>query len=468
MTDADPREEIDTLRSRLRSDGDDARYVQFDADRDHLLRMSDNIRKVPKQIGEFRHLKLLRHTSRMAALAPPPTVADFEENDEAADAGVETEADVEELLDEHGLLGLTLKYRAAAEALTSWIHDEYSNEHTNQDYRTALRSFGRYRQKRDDPPPSLDWISTDTSNNFDPVPSERDLLKYDADVVPMIDACHNARDEALIALQFEAGLRGGELYDLRVGDVFDAEHTTGVHVDGKTGERTVHLRLSVGSLYDWLDRHPAGDVSDAYLWSKLNTSERPSYNTFLNYFKNAAERAGVSKAVTPTNFRKSNARWLILRGFAQKRIEQRQGRKPGSDHTARYIAEFNEESNELAYLETFDVDVGSKEPASSEVEEIECDRCGRLNPGHRDYCNRCRFALSDAAAAEVEAARPPEFDVTWEDHPGDENYLNWYLNTLVSGNLNERVKVAEMYLRQLPAECEVEKVSAPTVENVRE
>jgi len=389
MADTDPREEVDTLRDRLKSG---ERYVQFDADRDHLLRMSDNIRLVPSEIGDHRHLKLLRHTSRMAQLAQPPTVSDFEENDEAAAASVETEADVEALLDEQGLLGLTLEYRAATDAIVRWIHAEYDNEHTNQDYRTALRSFGRYRRKQEEPPETLAWIPTGTSNDFDPTPSERDLLTQD-EVEAMLDVCHNDRDRALIALQFEAGLRGGELYDLRVGDVFDSEHAVGIHVDGKEGQRTVHLIWSVPHLQDWLGEHPAGDNDDAWLWSKLSGGGRPSYTTWLNYFKGAAGRADVQKDVTPTNFRKSNTRWLIKRGMKTPRIEDRQGRERGSEHTARYLATFGDESNELAFARAMGVDVDGDDPEDEEVAPVTCPRCGSQVPRNRDFCADCRFSM---------------------------------------------------------------------------
>ncbi|PGF16206.1 integrase [Natrinema sp. CBA1119] len=422
MTDADPREEVDTLRERLRSNGEDARYVQFDADRRHLLKFSDNIRLVPSEIGEHRHLKLLRHCSRMAALVTPPSVEDFEDNDEGAD--VVDEDDVKELLEQQGLLGLALEYRAVAEAIVRWINSEYTNEHTNQDYRTALRSFGRYRLKKDEPPGTLTWIPTGTSNDFDPVPSERDLLTYD-DLQDMVGAARNPRDKALFAVQFEAGLRGGELYDLHVGDVFDSDHSIGLHVDGKEGERTVHLISSVPYLQRWLDDHPASEDDQAYLWSKLSSPDRPSYNTYLNYFKNAAGRVEISKTVTPTNFRKSNTRWLVTQGFSTARIEDRQGRKRGSEHTARYMARFGDESNENAYARMHGLDVETDEPA--DTGPIECPRCHRETPREKDFCMWCHNALSleatekvddvdnDMAESIAESATDEDVDVDPED-----------------------------------------------------
>jgi integrase len=398
MGDTDPRELVDSLRTRLGGNGEEDTQVPFEADRRHLLKMSDNMRLMQSEIGDHRQLKLLRHCRRMAIVAEWPSVEDFRGNDEAAEAGIE---DVEELLKGNGLLGLALEYRAAAEAIVRWIHDEYENEHTNQDYRTALRSFGRYRLKREEPPESLAWIPTTTSNNFDPTPSERDLLLWEEGVIPMIESCHNPRDRALLAVQFEAGCRSGELFDIRVGDVFDGKFTTSLHVDGKRGERSVPLVTSLPYLRDWLTDDRCPDRGDAYLWSKLNTDERPSYRTWRDYFENAADRAGVTKDVTPTNFRKSNTRWLVLQGYNQARIEDRQGRKRGSEHTRRYMARFGDESQERAYARLHGLDVDPEEDAE-DISPLECPRCGRETPRDKEQCMWCNFALSEDA---IEAAR---------------------------------------------------------------
>ncbi|ALG82876.1 site-specific integrase [Halanaeroarchaeum sulfurireducens] len=401
MSDLNPRKLVDDLRARLKGNGDEPCQVPLEADRRHLLKMSDKMRLMQSEIGDHRQLKLLRHVRRMAIVPEWPSVADFEENDEADEAGVDDIDDIEKLLNEKGYLGLTLEYRAAADALVRWIHSEYENEHTNQDYRTALRSFGRYRLKKDEPPESLAWIPTTTSNDFNPVPSERDLLRWEEDVVPMLEACHNPRDRALIAVQFEAGCRSGELFDIRVGDVFDGEYTTSLHVDGKRGERSVALVISLPYLQDWLTDDRSPDRDDAYLWSKLNSDERPSYRTWRDYFEDAAERADVTKSVTPTNFRKSNTRWLVLQGYSQARIEDRQGRKRGSDHTRRYMARFGEESQERSYARLHGLEVEPEEDAG-DISPVQCPRCQRETPRDNEHCMWCNFALSEDA---VDAAK---------------------------------------------------------------
>jgi hypothetical protein len=210
----------------------------------------------------------------------------------------------------------------------------------------------------------------------------------------MVEKTRNTRDAALIMLQFEAGCRSGELYDLRRGDVFDSDHSIGIHVDGKEGERAVHLIVATPYLQQWLRDHPSDDP-DAWLWSKLDSPDRPSYPTWMNYFKQAAKRADVRKDVTPTNFRKSNTRWLLNRGMNTARIEDRQGRKRGSKHTARYAAHFGDESNEVVYAAMHGKDVDPED--SGEVAPLECVRCGRETPRDKSHCVWCHQALSQQA-----------------------------------------------------------------------
>jgi hypothetical protein len=43
-------------------------------------------------------------------------------------------------------------------------------------------------------------------------------------------------------------------------------------VDGKRGERTIHLVMSVPYFQRWLNEHPGGDGD--YLWSKLSSLDQ--------------------------------------------------------------------------------------------------------------------------------------------------------------------------------------------------
>jgi hypothetical protein len=81
-----------------------------------------------------------------------------------------------------GGLADALTDRAAAERIVRWIHATYENEETNRDYRVALRVCGRYvsddsvSSDPENPPPSIDWVPSTTSNTYTPKPDPREML----------------------------------------------------------------------------------------------------------------------------------------------------------------------------------------------------------------------------------------------------------------------------------------------------
>ncbi|MCU4716624.1 tyrosine-type recombinase/integrase [Halapricum hydrolyticum] len=343
-----------------------------DDDRENLLKFDQQLALLDSEYGEARRVKLLRHCTIMA--------------------------------EKVGGLTEALTDREAAEPLVAYANS-YKSVETRRDYRVALRMFGTRVLKRDPdedgPPDSLAWIKTGLPKNHDPTPSRADMLD-DEDVDAMIEqGARNFREKALFATQYEAGLRGQELYDLTVGDVVDDENGVYIHVDnGKTGTRDVLcIGDAVAYLADWLEHeHPAPTNGDAPLWSKLGTPERASYQTFLKYFKRAAKRAGVSKTVTPTNFRKSNAYDLARRGFNAALIEDRQGRKRGSEAVARYIGRFGRESDEQ-YLGGHGVEQNA-DPAE-DPRPVECVRCGKKTPRNKGRCANCRLPFDPKEAYEA-------------------------------------------------------------------
>lgn len=343
----DPATQLDYLKERIR-DSDEI----TDDDRDALLKFDRRMKLLDSKYGDHRRVKLLRHATRIA--------------------------------ENVGGLADSLEQREAAEEIVLWIKDEYENEYTKHDYRTALRMFGEHVSEGEGKPRSIEWIPSGTSRSHSPVPDPAKMLEWDADVKPMIEETKNARDAALIAVAFDSGARSGELQDLRVGDVNDHPHGLQIRVDGKTGERSVLLIPSVPYLQRWVNSdHPSRDDPTAPLWSKLNSADEMSYRAFKNIFENAADRAGVKKPVTPTNFRKSNATFLARKGYGQSFIEDRQGRTRGSDATAHYVARFGGEADdEYARLHGVEVEQEEAEPFGP----VECPRCGKQTPRDENSC----------------------------------------------------------------------------------
>ena len=359
---ADPATLIDTLRDdRIPGNGDISA-----ADEEALLNFSDELFLRRSEYSDYRHEKLLRHCTRMA--------------------------------EEVGGLADSLEHRDAAETLVTWINRQYDNEYTNHDYRTALRIFGRRVTAGDDIPDSISWIPSGTSNSHNPQPDPADMLHWEDDIQPMIEACHNNRDAAIIAVAWDAGCRSGELRDLEIGDVTDHKHGMQITVDGKTGQRTVTLIPSVPHLLRWLQDHPDRDNPSAPLWSKLHKSEGLSFRMYKKLLEGAADRAGVDRPVNLTNFRKSSASHLASQGMSQAHIEEHHGWTRGSDVAARYISVFADDADrELAKIHGLDVEEDEPDP----IAPIECPRCGRDTPRDEEFCVWCEQAIHAGAVEQL-------------------------------------------------------------------
>ena len=362
----DPGTQIETLRDRI----EDSEEIS-DADRNALFDFSDELYLLQTKYSDHRHLKLLRHCTRMA---------------------------------EHvGGLADALEDRDAAEAIVRWINRTYDNEETNRDYRVALSVFGRRTtdENGDDPPASIEWVPSGTSRNYDPAPKPKNMLHWEEDVIPMLEATQYTRDAALIATAWDSGARSGEIRSLRVGDVTDHRHGYQLTFQGKTGQRTVTLIPSVPYLQRWLSDHPGRNDPNAPLWCKLNRPDEFSYRMFVKILEKAAAKADVNKPVTFTNFRKSSASYLASQGMNQAHIEDHHGWVRGSDVASRYVSVFGEDADrELARVHGVEIDE-DEEPDS--IAPIECPRCGKETPREKDFCVWCDQATTHDAVQEIKA-----------------------------------------------------------------
>lgn len=299
---------------------------------------------------------------------------------------------------EVGGLADALEDRDAAETIVRWINTTYDNPETNRGYRQILRSFGRYHPEAGNGsgelPQSLEWVPAGYPSTYDPAPDPSEMFHWDRHIKPMIDACHNVRDEALIALCWDLGPRTSELHELTVGDITPNEYGLQVSIrNGKNGSRSPTIVRAVRYVRSWLDRHPAD--SDDYLWTKISSPDRISRNMLRKILREAGDRAAVDLPAkpTPTQLRKSSASYLASRNVNQTFLEDHHGWSRGSDKAARYVAVFGEASDRaIAKAHGVDVDDDPDEPTLTE-----CHRCGQLNEPDRLRCGRCDQALSQEA-----------------------------------------------------------------------
>lgn len=368
MPDLNLRGQIDNFRERIQTSSEIS-----EADAEILIEFSDRMDLIPSTIGDYRHKDLLGYGTRLA--------------------------------ENVGGLADSLNDREAAENLVRYINRTYDNEETKKDYRDALRQFGKRVTEEEGIPDSLEWIPGSLPRNYDPSPRPADMLRWDEDVLPMIEETRNARDAAIIATAWNLGARPFEFQDIKVGDIADSTHGLQVTVQGKRGQRSPTLILAVPYVQRWLDDHPAPDDRTAPLWSKLTKPEPISNRMYRKLLQQAADRAGVIRPVTLSNFRKSCASYLAAQNVNQVNIENHMGWTRGSRICSRYIAVFSGE-NEREIAKAYGADVQEAEP--DPIAPRTCYRCRRETPRDKDRCMWCGQLLEPKA---VEQVRSDESDI---------------------------------------------------------
>ena len=109
----------------------------------------------------------------------------------------------------------------------------------------------------------------------------REELLTEDDLTKLLHVCgENARDRALIDCHFEAGTRPGEILNLQIKHVKFDKYGAVLHVDGKTGARSIRLVKSTPNLANWLSVHPFKGDSSAPLWPNLSYRNRGKALTY--------------------------------------------------------------------------------------------------------------------------------------------------------------------------------------------
>lgn len=351
-------------------------------DREALLEYNRELRKRRSEIGDRRRLKNLMHLRLMAGHSSKYS------EDELPNA---------RLVD-------ALEDQAAADTFRDWIHTTYTNEETNRDYRSALRSFGNHLTEGDDPPAPIDDISGSTSRNYNPMPDPAKMYRWEEHIQPMLDAARYTRERAAIATSWDTGARPEEFTELRVGDVADHKYGMTISVDGKKGQRSVVLITAVPHLKQWLADHPAGDDPTAPLWCQLDSPNSISYKMKLKLLKKPARDADMTPPSSTTfrRFRKSSASYLASQGVNQAHLEDHHGWRRGSDVAARYIAVFGD-ANDRAIAAAHGVEVQEDEPEP--IGPIPCPRCEEMTPRERGFCINCGQTLDRKLKEQLDVVR---------------------------------------------------------------
>jgi len=227
-----------------------------------------------------------------------------------------------------------------------------------------------------------------------------DLITHD-DLETLLKGCRgNLRDKALLHVHYEAGTRPGEILSLRLKHVKFDDRGAVIHVDGKTGPRSVRLVTSVPSLAGWIDSHPFRENGESPLWIKFEKNhygEPMTHATATKILQTAARRAKITKKVNLKLFRHSEAT-ETAKYMTEAQMRIRHGWTSTSKMPANYVHLVNSDV-EQAYLKHLGMVTESEEKPS--LPKI-CHICKMPNSTDAEICNKCGKPLDLKTALEIE------------------------------------------------------------------
>lgn len=287
------------------------------------------------------------------------------------------------------------KLREATSGLAGW---------TVMSYWTITVTFWRWmyaRQEKDFP----SFLHLTVGRQYRAYKTAGDVLTPE-EVRRIADATVTARDKALVLCLYESGTRAGEILGLRNRDVTRSDHGGFLlHVDGKTGPRTVPLfESAVPALSAWIACHPKKDEPNAPLWCGLQATDRlgepMTYAGSVKAIRLAARRAGITKRTNLHIFRHSRATTVSQNPNVSTSImEKFFGWTPGSPMAATYVHISGREVED-AMARAIGVEKVEAPKPSSSIPRT-CGRCSFLNDSASKYCGQCASPLDLATVDEV-------------------------------------------------------------------
>lgn len=270
---------------------------------------------------------------------------------------------------------------------------------TERNYAISLGAFLRNRGHED----VADNLNVPDPERPDIDPDE--VLAWDEDIVPLMDASRRTRDAALIATLWESGNRITTIASLTVGDYNQVGDTHALlsipetEGDKDAGGHIKPLVVARAAIDRWLaGEHPCPDDDDVALFCSIRPQDPDGAHisppAIRQLLKRIAERAETIDAdrVSPHAFRHSRATYMRASDrFDSIDIEQTMAWVEGSEQHSRYE---NVEQEKAANRILRKQGIATEETEEADV-DIECPRCNIVVPAGASYCPSCSLRLTD-------------------------------------------------------------------------
>lgn len=222
-----------------------------------------------------------------------------------------------------------------------------------------------------------------------------DLLTPD-EVMKLIESAGGVKQQAIISILYEGGMRIGEIGHLQWNQVKFHENHAAISTDFKTGKkRTIPLYNSLGYLKQW--KNECSKSSDGFVF--VSSNDKPyTYAGMVKMIQTAAKRAGVTRHITPHLFRHSRITHLIKEGWRESIIKKMMWGSVESDMFKVYLHLCDEDLADEAAERMGISKPGRPTKESKKLEPIQCQACGTVNPFTHQFCDQCGAALKPDVA----------------------------------------------------------------------
>jgi len=294
---------------------------------------------------------------------------------------------------------LALLNKDDAESIIAKFNGESGKSPATQaDYRACIKQFYRWFKKRDVRLDDLDIEKKkdakqlyeyleEVSVSYKIPKADPKTIITDEDCRTVVEkGCDNPKQKAFISMLHETGCRAGEFLNIRLSDIKIKEIYAEIHVDGKTGPRTIFIANSLPYFMRWLDVHPLKSDIDTFLWltDSTNFRDRPmKHRASQKMIDSCFERANLSKRHNMHWFRHSRATILapkvttpILCKFIGWTLNSKQVR------TYCHLCAKDVEDIFLSIN-------GIKNQEKEQEKPLICSFCKTLNNPHERYCFKC-------------------------------------------------------------------------------
>lgn len=220
----------------------------------------------------------------------------------------------------------------------------------------------------------------------------RENLLDDKDMIKLSTACgEDLMLRALIWTAYDAGTRPTELLTLRIQDVRQESDGWHIAVDGKTGQRPIHLIKATPHLSTWLNNHPLKERTD---WALFTHTNRKSYGNPLSYvtcnkrLKAIRTLAKISKKIYLNLFRHSEITNTST-FMPEALLKKRHGWTPDSKIPSNYQHMVQEDVKKSLHSH-FGIETKEEAPKINQI----CENCAEVNGLDVDFCVKCNMPMS--------------------------------------------------------------------------